>query len=148
MKWKITLVVSTLIAGVAFLVGSSITKDAKKFYQLSEFREALKTDAKSIDGKYLIVLGNVKEGSIQKNGIQADFIMEMDDSSLKVHHNGKNLLPDTFQSGAQVTIEGRYNVATGEFTSDKVMAKCASKYQSGNNGNAGMTEKNPSGAAK
>lgn len=145
MKLKISIVVIALIGGVAFLVGSSIQKDAKKFYQLTEFQEALKTGGQNLNDKYLVVLGNVKEGSIQKNGIQADFTMEMADSTLKVHHNGKNLLPDTFQSGAQVTVEGRYDASTNVFTSDKVMAKCASKYQSGTN--APMSEKEP-GQAK
>jgi cytochrome c-type biogenesis protein CcmE len=139
MKLKVSIAVIALIAGVVFMAGSSINKDAKKFYQLTEFQEALTNDSKSLSDKYLIVLGNVKEGSISKSGIQADFIMEMGDSSLKVHHNGKNLLPDTFQSGAQVTVEGKYDSVKNEFISDKVMAKCASKYQSGTP--QGMTAK-------
>ena len=139
MKLKVSIVVIALIAGVAFLVGSSIQKDARKFYQLTEFQEDLKKDPLVMGDKYLIILGNVKEGSIRKNGILADFIMEMDGESLKVHHNGKNLLPDTFQAGAQVTVEGIYDSQKNEFVSDKVMAKCASKYQSGNGPK--MTEK-------
>jgi cytochrome c-type biogenesis protein CcmE len=57
--------------------------------------------------------------------------MQMDGSSLPVHHNGKNLLPDTFQDGAQVTVEGKYDSVQKKFVSEKVMAKCASKYESG-----------------
>lgn len=142
MKLKISIVVIAIIAGVAFLVGSSINKDAKKFYQLTEFQEALKEDLKNVDDKYLIVLGNVKEGSIKKQGVEADFTIEMGDDILNVHHNGKNLLPDTFQAGAQVTIEGKYDGQKSIFVSDKVMAKCASKYQSGSTPGS-MTPKTP-----
>jgi len=135
MKLKISIAVLAVIAGVAFLAISSINKDARKFYQLTEFVETLKENPDAISGKYLIVLGNVKEGSIKKKGIQADFIIEMSDDAMNVHHNGKNLIPDTFQAGAQVTVEGKYDFEKKEFVSDKIMAKCASKYQSGN----GMT---------
>ena len=131
MKYKVSIVVIAFVAGIAFMVISSISKDSKKFYQLSELQEIIRNDKHSLTDKYLIVLGNVKEGSVKKSGIQADFIIEMGDANMKVHHNGKNLLPDTFQAGAQVTVEGKYDVNTDEFESDKVMAKCASKYQSG-----------------
>ncbi|MDH4262317.1 MAG: cytochrome c maturation protein CcmE [Spirochaetia bacterium] len=131
MKYKVSIVVVAIVAGIAFMVISSISKDTKKFYQLTELAEIIKKDKHSISDKYLIVLGNVKEGSVKKNGIQADFTIEMADDRMKVHHNGKNLLPDTFQAGAQVTVEGKYDLANDEFVSDKVMAKCASKYQSG-----------------
>lgn len=125
------MVVVALVGGVAFMAISSINKDTKKFYQLTEFQEALKKDKAALSEKYLIVLGNVKEGSIKRNGVEADFTMEMAGDALRVHHNGKNLIPDTFQAGAQVTVEGRYDTNKNEFISDKVMAKCASTYKSG-----------------
>jgi len=131
MKIKISIVVIALLAGIGFLAISSVKKETRKFYQLNEFQDALKKDEHVFNDKFLIVLGNVKEGTIKKSGIQADFTMEMNEVSLKVHHNGKNLLPDTFQDGAQVTVEGKYNSEKKEFVSEKVMAKCASTYSSG-----------------
>jgi cytochrome c-type biogenesis protein CcmE len=131
MKIKITIVIVAIAGAVAFMAGSSIKKDARKFYQLNELHDAVKTNPDEVNSKYLVVLGNVKEGTIRKNGVQADFIMKMGDVEMSVHHNGKNLLPDTFQDGAQVTIEGKYIATDNKFESDKVMAKCASKYQTG-----------------
>ncbi|MDH4201080.1 MAG: cytochrome c maturation protein CcmE [Spirochaetia bacterium] len=130
MKLKISIVVIALAAGIAFMALSSINKDARKFFQVNEFQEELKKNPDIAD-KNLILLGNVKEGSIRKSGIEADFVMELKGESLTVHHNGRNILPDGFLDGAQITVEGKYDNQKNIFVSDKVMAKCASKYQAG-----------------
>lgn len=101
--------------------------------KLAEF--TAKTDAgNSFKGQYLTIYGKVKEGTIQKKGIQADFKIEDAGKELAVFFTGKTLLPDTFKDGADAAIEGKYDYEKKVFQADKVMAKCASKYENPESG--------------
>jgi len=37
--------------------------------------------------------------------------------------------PDTFQENYDVSVEGRWDAATGRFEADKILTKCPSKYE-------------------
>ena len=75
----------------------------------------------------LRVRGHIKPGSVLRYGEKADFILEFEKSELKVRFDGSTQLPDTFADGAPARADGRLN-AKGELISNKVEAKCASKY--------------------
>lgn len=78
------------------------------------------------------VRGFVLEGSIHKDfpASRISFVIRDEKKSepitLPVVYPGIDL-PDLFRDGAEVVVEGRY--AQGEFTAQKVMAKCPSKYE-------------------
>jgi len=129
-KLKVSIVVIAVVLGVGFLVISSSGKDAHPHYQLKEFYEVLKTNPQKLDNLFMTIYGNVKEGSIVKKGIQANFIVEKDGLELPVFATGKNLLPDMFKDGAILSMDGVYNREMNQFEADKVLAKCASKYES------------------
>ena len=50
-------------------------------------------------------------------------------SSVSVAYRGS--IPDMFQPGRDVVVEGRRDEATGVFQADVLMTKCASKYEAG-----------------
>ncbi|MBM3795841.1 MAG: cytochrome c maturation protein CcmE [Acidobacteria bacterium] len=78
--------------------------------------------------KRLRVAGDVKAGSIQRQGREVRFTLKQDAEVLKVVYNGIDPLPDTFRDGAQAVAEGKLQ-ADGVFHASKIQAKCASKYE-------------------
>lgn len=136
MKAKVTAVVTLLVAGLGFLIISSSSEATHPHYQLHEFKQVLETGHEKVDGKYMTIYGLVKEGSIKKKGIQAEFIIEKNGYELPVFFTGKTLLPDAFKDGSEATVDGTYDHAQKKLIADKVMAKCASKYAP-----AGMPQK-------
>ena len=130
MRKKIFLSATFLIAGIIFFVISSSGKGAHTHYQLDEFYEKLEKNPAYLSDKYMTLYGDVKEGSIEKSGLKAHFILQKGSKELPVFFNGKTLLPDTFKDGSQAGAEGIYDMEKGVFISHKVMAKCASRYDS------------------
>jgi len=128
MKVKLTIVISCLAGGLLFLLFSTSSQEAHPHYMLPEFNAKLKASPTDVKGLYMTVYGNVKEGSIERTGIKADFVIEMKGHELPVHFTGKTLLPDTFKPGAEASVDGTYDAKNNVFIADKVLAKCASKY--------------------
>lgn len=92
--------------------------DAKQF---SETRE-------DYMGRNVKILGIVQEGSLIHDDSGYRFVVEHEDAAIKVSY--ASMAPDTFKEGAQVVVEGRVTEAE-VFVADKLMAKCASKYEVG-----------------
>jgi cytochrome c-type biogenesis protein CcmE len=135
MKGKLLLIISLLSLSVILLALSSSQESAQPHYQLNEFKEKLENKPNALADTFMTVYGNVKEGSIYKKGITARFtIMDQNNNELNVFFTGKTLLPDTFKDGAQAAIDGRYDPASQIFMAEKVMAKCASKYEPAQSG--------------
>ena len=129
MKVKLASVIIALVLGVVFLVVSSSGEAGHPHYQLSEFHKILKDNPQKLDKRFMTVYGNVKEGTIIRHGVEANFVIEKDGQELPIFFTGKTLLPDTFKEGAEATIDGTYDAQKNIFMADKVMAKCASKYK-------------------
>lgn len=88
-------------------------------------------EIKSMDNphsKRLRVAGDVKEGSIQRNGREVRFVLKQEAETINVLYNGIDPLPDTFRDGAQAVADGKLD-PDGTFHAAKVQAKCASKYE-------------------
>jgi len=75
----------------------------------------------------LRVRGNVKIGSVVREGREARFILELDNKEIPVHFTGKTLLPDAFKEGVKARVDGKY--VSGILVADHVEAKCATKYE-------------------
>lgn len=117
-------------AALTILVVSSSTSAAQVHLKLTEFEaELAKGNASNLVRRNLTLYGKVKEGTIEREGARAKFVIVDQGKELIVHHSGKNLLPDTFQDGAEAGVEGTYDAQHKVFTSHKVMAKCASRYE-------------------
>jgi cytochrome c-type biogenesis protein CcmE len=130
MRLKLTLFFVLLGAALAILVVTSSTSASQVHLKLSEFRtELARVGGEKLARRNLTLYGKVKEGSIEREGVRARFILVDGDQEMLVEHSGKNLLPDTFQDGADAGAEGVYDAQQNRFTSHKVMAKCASRYE-------------------
>ena len=132
MKFKIGIIVGLVVTGVTLLVLATMRNDeyTKGEYPLHQYVEILEKSSDSIRDRHVSLFGKVKEGSLRKVGVEAEFIMVENGIELPVYFNGKTLLPQTFKDGVDVTVDGVYDFANQRFESDKISAKCDSKYGS------------------
>ena len=77
--------------------------------------------------------GRVVPGSVRFNERSLDLSFTLVDieqpgTSFPVHYQGP--LPDTFQEGADVVVEGKYSAAGG-FEATTLLTKCGSRYEAG-----------------
>lgn len=72
--------------------------------------------------------GDVKQGSIVRQGKQVHFVLTQEALRLNVLYTGTDPLPDTFRDGSQALADGRMR-PDGTFQATKIQAKCASKYE-------------------
>jgi cytochrome c-type biogenesis protein CcmE len=77
--------------------------------------------------RHLRVAGNVKPGSIQRKGADADFVLVENDRTLRVTYTGDEPPPDTFKDNSQALAIGTFG-RDGVFHATQLQAKCASKY--------------------
>lgn len=134
MRTKLTVFFVLLACALAVLVITSSTTASQVHLKLTEFRaELAKPGAEKLARRSLTLYGKVKEGSIEREGVKARFVLVDGANELIVEHSGKTLLPDTFQDGAEAGVEGSFDAVHNRFTSHKVMAKCASRYEAAQN---------------
>lgn len=130
MRTKLTVFFVLLAAALSVLVITSSTSASQVHLKLNEFdAELTKAGGEKLAKRNLTLYGKVKEGSIEREGVKARFVIVDGKHELTVMHSGKTLLPDTFQDGADAGVEGNYDAQQKVFTSHKVMAKCASRYE-------------------
>jgi cytochrome c-type biogenesis protein CcmE len=74
------------------------------------------------------ISGDVQTGSVHwdSDSLNLRFVMTDGKESVDVAYRGG--LPDMFQEGAPVVIEGQYS-STGIFHATQLLAKCPSKYE-------------------
>jgi cytochrome c-type biogenesis protein CcmE len=128
---------SRFIAGAVALVGVvgylAVTgmKDSMMYYYTpDELASKVTADptARDLGAK---VGGRVVPGSVQFDARTLDLRFTMVDiasgrTTFPVHYNGP--LPDTFEEGRDVVVEGRLNAA-GTFEATNVLTKCGSRYE-------------------
>lgn len=130
MRAKLTVFFVFCAAALAVLVITSSSSASQVHLKLTEFKSELnKAGGERLAKRNLTLYGKVKEGSIEREGVKATFVLVDGTNELVIHHSGKNLLPDTFQDGAEAGVEGFYDASHKDFVSHKVMAKCASRYE-------------------
>lgn len=119
---RLTLIgIALFVLGLAALLALSALRDSIVFfYSPSEIAE------KGIaPGARIRIGGLVKEGSIQKNGLDARFEVTDGAKSLAVTYKG--VLPDLFREKQGVVAEGALD-ASGVFRADTVLAKHDENY--------------------
>lgn len=129
MKVKLTIILVTVAVAIGVLLVSTSTEASHPHYQLHQFEKIRSSEPNKLNHRFMTVYGKVKEGSIYKKGIKADFSILDAGHEMKVHFTGETLLPDTFKDGADAAVDGYYDPEQGVFVAQSVMAKCASKYE-------------------
>ena len=115
--------------------GISGFQEGKAYYKTIEELDAMGDDAY---GKRIKVAGIVTDGTLDRKSDGLYFRLEQNDLKLQCVYTGSSPVPDTFKGGVEAVCEGRYR-EDGTFETEKIQAKCASKYQS-EYGTAAATE--------
>lgn len=76
-------------------------------------------------GQVLRVGGLVKQGSVEREGLETEFFVT--DLAHEIHVYYSGMLPDLFREGQGVVAEGRFN-ERGLFVADTVLAKHDETY--------------------
>ena len=113
--------------GAGFMLWSALSEGTMYHLNVSE---AVAMPSEKLKSARLF---GVAAGDIVKpeNGLGASFTLldlEHSDKGIRVHYRG--VLPDTFDKGAEVIVEGRMEGA--DFTAKTLMTKCPSKYEKSN----------------
>src|SRR4051795_8738884 len=118
-------ILMVLIVGSLVWLAAGGISDTKTYYKtIPELAQM----GNSAHNQRLRVGGDVKPGSIVKNGSTVTFTLHQDAKVLNVVYTGTDPLPDTFKDNAQALADGRLG-PDGTFEASKIQAKCASKYE-------------------
>jgi len=115
-----------ILGAIAYLVYANTQADAVYYLTVSELKHCTITACTT---QSVRVAGIVQAGSIvrdDKNQV-INFVITDSGQSLPVVYNG--IVPDIFQPGITVVVEGRYT-GQGPFQAQTILTKCPSKFQS------------------
>ena len=116
-----------ILLAVAVLGYAGFMGAATYYYEVGEYQARI-ADAANL-GQTVRVSGIVAPDFTREGNIIRFTLTDNDGgtASLKVEYKGT--VPETFQAGRQVVIEGAFVPERGVFIASNVIAKCSSKYQ-------------------
>jgi cytochrome c-type biogenesis protein CcmE len=122
-KWTVGLIIAIGALTLFFL---SNTGDSKPvfYYSPTEFL----ADA-SIRAHRVKLKGIIDPGSVRQSQDKLDLWFTVSDGTQKVPVHYHGAVPDAFQEGLQVVVDGRMG-AQGVFEGHELIVKCPSKYES------------------
>lgn len=120
----------TLVAVVGYLMVTGMRDSMVYYYTPAELVARTKADP-GVHDLGVKVGGRVVPGTVQFNPATLDLRFDVVDiatgtARFPVHYQGP--LPDTFQEGRDVVMEGRLTPA-GMFEATTVLTKCGSRYE-------------------
>ena len=112
--------------GLAFLAFAAFIALTALEDNIVFFRSPSELAAKpAVVGEALRIGGLVREGSVTRDGLRADF--QVTDLAHDIAVSYEGMLPDLFREGQGVVAEGRFD-ASGIFRADTVLAKHDETY--------------------
>lgn len=129
-RWSF-IVAGVLIAGaVLYLVLANTSSSAEYYMTMSELQHCTTCVTQTVR-----VAGEVETSSIQRNAKTQELRFTMTDGklALPVVYNG--IVPDAFNAGLTVVVEG--HMEQGVFQAKNLLVKCPSKFQSATPGSTG-----------
>jgi cytochrome c-type biogenesis protein CcmE len=121
---KLLLAGTVLIAAVGYLGYAGVKAGWVYFLDVDQFvaDQSLRTQRVRLHGK-------VDSSGFSAVNLDARFNLLGKGESLRVAYHG--VIPDMFQAGRDVVVEGRFDAKSNVFVADVLMTKCASKYEAG-----------------
>jgi cytochrome c-type biogenesis protein CcmE len=120
------LLVATGVIVAVFIVGVVILVQRQGAY----YRQVSDLGAGQYDGKNVKVGGRVMDGSIQRDASGVHFTitdLTGKEATVNVLYSGQ--MPNTFDSGVDVVVIGKYASNGALITADQLQTKCPSKYK-------------------
>lgn len=118
------------LVGFGTLLVAGLKQNSIYFLNVSE---ALAMPAENI--QQIRLFGTVAEDGLvfdsQHMGVRF-LLADSDDASQRIPVQYRGVVPDLFEPGAEVILEGGYLVQDGVFNAKTLMTKCPSKYEAEN----------------
>lgn len=114
------------LGGFGYLVYSGLTEDSVYFLNVNE---ALAADSAQLEHARLF--GKVAMDNVERDGgigVSFDLLDKMEPGrAVRVEYSGS--IPDTFEPGVEVIVEGGMDRQSGVFEARTLVTKCPSKYK-------------------
>ncbi len=126
-KMRLKLIVAAVVVGAAvtFLASASVKSGWVYYLEVDKYlaESQYRTQRVRLHGKV------AEEGfAVSSSALTANFNLLGKTNKVTVAYKG--VIPDMFQAGRDVVVEGKLNDA-GAFQADVLLTKCASKYEAG-----------------
>ena len=129
-RWSF-IVAGILIAGaVLYLVLVNTRSSAEYYMTMSELQHCTTCVTQTVR-----VAGEVEASSIQRNSQTQELRFTMTDGELALPVVYSGIVPDAFNAGLTVVVEG--HMEQGVFQAKNLLVKCPSKFQSATPGSTG-----------
>jgi cytochrome c-type biogenesis protein CcmE len=128
-RWPLILVALVLVGAFGFL-GFNAFKSASIYYLTPSELVAKGEDIYNDDVR---LSGIVVAGTVESHADNVFQFTVTDDEGAMIPVVYTGAVPDTFQEGADVVVEGRLT-PRGVFEADRLLAKCPSKYEAQSGG--------------
>jgi len=112
-----------IVAAIAYMIFAAMQSGSEYFVTTGELAAM---GSKAI-GQPTKLGGRVVEGSVQRDRGSSTITFALTDGSKTLPVVYKGVVPDSFQEGVDVIVEGKLGT-DGSFQATSLMAKCASKY--------------------
>lgn len=123
LPWSIALAGLVILGAVAYLIYANTQSNAAYDMTVSQLRQCTNCVSQSVR----------LEGTVQKGSIQRDeatqrlaFVVSDGSQNLPVVYTG--VVPDIFNAGIQVVVEGHYAGQNSAFQAQTLLTKCPSKF--------------------
>ncbi|HEX7734486.1 MAG TPA: cytochrome c maturation protein CcmE [Ktedonobacteraceae bacterium] len=123
LPWSIVLAGLVILGAVAYLIYANTQSNAAYDMTVSQLKQCSACVSQAVR-----VEGTVQKGSIQRDDAtqRLAFVISDGQQSLSVVYNG--VVPDIFNAGIQVVVEGHYSGQHSAFQAQTLLTKCPSKF--------------------
>lgn len=127
-KWvKFAVACAVVVGVVTYLMVTGLTSYSVYYLKVAD----IVNNPQMYETKGARISGNVVEGSVFKDKLDAKLLRfhlaDEDGSEMVVEYKG--VIPDAFEEGVTVIVEGKYSQAETKFHAKTLLAKCPSKYE-------------------
>jgi cytochrome c-type biogenesis protein CcmE len=125
-KSRTRLLIATGVIVVVFIIGVVFLVQKQGAY----YRQVSDLTTGQYDGKNVKVGGKVLDGTIKRDASGVHFSIQDltgKPETVKVTYSGQ--MPNTFDSGVDVVVIGKYASSAGVISADQLQTKCPSKYK-------------------
>lgn len=123
LPWSFVLVGIVILGAVAYLIFANTQSNAAYDMTVSQLRQCTGCATQAVR-----VEGTVLKGSIQRNEDTQRLTFAISDGSQNLSVVYSGVVPDIFNAGIQVVVEGHYVGQSSAFQALTLLTKCPSKF--------------------